>query len=45
MSDAALAIRGLEKRFAKFALGPLDVTVPKGGISRGIPANEDATLQ
>lgn len=32
MSDAALAIRGLVKRFAKFALGPLDVTVPKGAI-------------
>jgi ABC-2 type transport system ATP-binding protein len=32
MSDDALVIRGLVKRFAKFTLGPLDVTVPKGAI-------------
>ncbi|MCP4641185.1 MAG: ABC transporter ATP-binding protein, partial [bacterium] len=32
MTEAALAIRGLEKRFPKFALGPLDLTVPRGGI-------------
>lgn len=32
MSDDALVIRGLEKRFSKFALGPLDLTVPKGAI-------------
>ena len=29
---AALEIRGLEKRFGTFALGPLDLTVPHGAI-------------
>lgn len=32
MSDAAIEIRGLEKRFKKFHLGPLDLTVPRGAI-------------
>ncbi|MBM3288519.1 MAG: ABC transporter ATP-binding protein [Candidatus Hydrogenedentes bacterium] len=32
MSNNALVIRGLVKRFAKFTLGPLDVTVPRGAI-------------
>jgi ABC-2 type transport system ATP-binding protein len=30
--SAALEIRGLEKRFSKFALGPIDMTVPHGAI-------------
>jgi ABC-2 type transport system ATP-binding protein len=30
--SAALEIRGLEKRFSKFALGPIDITVPAGAI-------------
>jgi ABC-2 type transport system ATP-binding protein len=30
--SAALEIRGLEKKFAKFALGPIDLTVPAGAI-------------
>jgi ABC-2 type transport system ATP-binding protein len=29
---AALEIRGLEKRFVSFTLGPLDLTVPEGAI-------------
>lgn len=32
MVDDALKIRGLEKRFARFILGPLDLTVPRGAI-------------
>ena len=32
MSDAALEIRGLEKSFKNFTLGPLDMTVPRGSI-------------
>ena len=32
MSDNAIEIRGLEKRFPKFKLGPLDLTVPRGAI-------------
>lgn len=32
MTDDALAIRGLEKSFSAFQLGPLDLTVPKGAI-------------
>jgi ABC-2 type transport system ATP-binding protein len=32
MNTFALNIRGLEKRFPKFKLGPLDMTVPKGAI-------------
>jgi ABC-2 type transport system ATP-binding protein len=32
MTPNAIEIRGLEKRFAKFALGPLDITVPTGAI-------------
>src|SRR5262245_21002370 len=32
MSDNALEIRGLEKRFPKFKLGPMNLTVPKGAI-------------
>jgi ABC-2 type transport system ATP-binding protein len=31
-SPNAIEIRGLEKRFPKFALGPLDITVPRGAI-------------
>jgi ABC-2 type transport system ATP-binding protein len=32
MTSNAIEIRGLEKRFPKFALGPLDLTVPTGAI-------------
>ena len=32
MADAALEIRGLEKSFKSFALGPVDITVPRGSI-------------
>lgn len=32
MNDPAIEIRGLRKAFAKFALGPLDLTVPQGAI-------------
>lgn len=32
MTANAIEIRGLEKRFPKFALGPLDITVPRGAI-------------
>ncbi|MDZ4857513.1 MAG: ABC transporter ATP-binding protein [Candidatus Hydrogenedentes bacterium] len=32
MSENAMTIRGLVKKFARFTLGPLDVTVPKGAI-------------
>ena len=32
MSDAALEIRGLEKSFKGFTLGPFDMTVPRGAI-------------
>ena len=32
MADEAIVIRGLEKSFSKFKLGPLDLTVPKGAI-------------
>src|SRR5512143_1354042 len=32
MDDAALKIRGLVKRFSRFQLGPLDLTVPRGAI-------------
>ena len=32
MSDNAIEIRGLEKRFPGFTLGPLDLTVPRGAI-------------
>ena len=32
MADEALKIRGLEKSFPSFKLGPLDLTVPKGAI-------------
>jgi len=32
MSQAAIEIRGLTKRFKNFALGPLDLTVPAGSI-------------
>jgi len=32
MSENALTIRGLEKKFPRFTLGPLDLTVPKGAI-------------
>ena len=32
MPDTTLKIRGLEKRFAQFHLGPLDMTVPTGAI-------------
>jgi ABC-2 type transport system ATP-binding protein len=32
MSAAALEIRGLEKSFRRFTLGPLDITVPNGSI-------------
>ena len=32
MADAALKIRGLEKQFRAFKLGPLDITVPMGAI-------------
>lgn len=32
MANEALKIRGLEKRFARFTLGPLDLTVPRGAI-------------
>lgn len=32
MTTNAIEIRGLEKRFPKFALGPLDITVPRGAI-------------
>ena len=32
MSDNAIEIRGLEKRFPKFKLGPLDLTVPRGAL-------------
>ena len=32
MSENALEIRGLEKAFASFRLGPLDLTVPMGAI-------------
>ena len=32
MSENAIEIRGLEKAFTKFKLGPLDLTVPRGAI-------------
>lgn len=32
MNPPAIEIRGLRKTFAKFALGPLDLTVPQGAI-------------
>jgi ABC-2 type transport system ATP-binding protein len=32
MPELALEIRGLEKSFSKFKLGPLDLTVPRGAI-------------
>ena len=32
MADEAIVIRGLEKSFSSFKLGPLDLTVPKGAI-------------
>lgn len=32
MSELAMKIRGLEKRFSEFELGPLDLNVPKGAI-------------
>ena len=32
MSELAMKIRGLEKRFPEFQLGPLDLNVPKGAI-------------
>jgi len=32
MSDNAIEIRGLEKAFNKFKLGPLDLNVPRGAI-------------
>ena len=32
MADEAIVIRGLEKSFSRFKLGPLDLTVPKGAI-------------
>jgi ABC-2 type transport system ATP-binding protein len=32
MTSQAVEIRGLEKRFPNFALGPLDITVPLGAI-------------
>ncbi len=32
MSASALEIRGLCKRYARFTLGPLDLTVPRGAI-------------
>ena len=32
MSANAVEIRGLEKAFSSFRLGPLDMTVPKGAI-------------
>ncbi len=32
MTDLALSIRGLEFRYPKFSLGPLDLSVPKGVI-------------
>ncbi len=32
MKQNAIEIRGLRKKFSQFALGPLDMTVPKGGI-------------
>lgn len=32
MNDLAIEIRGLEKRFPRFKLGPLDLIVPKGAI-------------
>jgi threonylcarbamoyladenosine tRNA methylthiotransferase MtaB len=34
MSGNAIEIRGLEKTFPSFALGPLDLTVPAGAITR-----------
>jgi ABC-2 type transport system ATP-binding protein len=39
MSVAALEIRGLEKTFNRFALGPLDLTVPTGSIYAFIGPN------
>ena len=32
MTTSALEIRGLEKSFPRFKLGPIDITVPAGGI-------------
>lgn len=32
MKENAIEIRGLRKTFARFSLGPLDMTVPRGGI-------------
>jgi ABC-2 type transport system ATP-binding protein len=32
MATSAVEIRGLTKRFAKFTLGPIDLTVPAGTI-------------
>jgi ABC-2 type transport system ATP-binding protein len=32
MSEPAILIRGLQKSFRRFKLGPLDLTVPKGAI-------------
>ena len=32
MTETAIEIRGLEKKFWGFQLGPIDITVPEGGI-------------
>ena len=32
MNENAIEIRGLEKSFEKFKLGPMDLTVPRGAI-------------
>ena len=32
MNSTAIEIRGLEKQFGRFKLGPLDLTVPRGAI-------------
>ena len=38
-TPCAIQIRGLEKRFSKFHLGPLDLTVPRGSIYAFIGPN------
>ena len=32
MTTIAAALRGAEKHYTRFTLGPLDLTVPKGSI-------------
>ena len=39
MTELAVKIRGLEKSFGSFHLGPLDLNVPKGAIYGFVGSN------